>query len=113
MLAANSLEFFLTMVRTATLENCLRGRADKIGAENITIEANATDEGHLYGSVSANDIVAALKARNVTDVTPDMVRLTGAIKELGLYTVKIHLASEIDADLKVWVVPTADANDAR
>jgi large subunit ribosomal protein L9 len=34
------------------------------------------------------------------------VRLTGPLKELGLYTVKIHLGQEIDAELKVWVVPT-------
>jgi large subunit ribosomal protein L9 len=25
---------------------------------------------------------------------------------LGLYTVAIHLGHEIDAELKVWVVPT-------
>ena len=34
----------------------------------------------------------------------------GPLKELGLYTVRIHLHQEIDAELKVWVVPTvADA----
>ena len=41
------------------------------------------------------------------DLTADQVRLTGPLKELGLYTVKVHLHQEIEADLKVWVVPTA------
>ncbi|MGN6136306.1 MAG: 50S ribosomal L9 C-terminal domain-containing protein, partial [Aureliella sp.] len=52
------------------------------------------------------EIVAALKANDI-HVTSDQVRLTGPLKELGLYTVKVHLHQEIEADLKVWVVPTA------
>ena len=28
------------------------------------------------------------------------------IRDSGLYTVKIHLHAEIDAELKVWVVPS-------
>lgn len=83
----------------------LQTMADELGRLSITIDANANDEGHLYGSVGANDIVAALKKSDVT-ITTDQVRLEGPLKELGLYTVKIHLGHEIEADLKVWVVPT-------
>lgn len=85
----------------------LQKQAEQLTAESVTIEANANDEGHLYGSVGATEIAAALKAKDV-GITADMVRLTGPLKELGLYTVKIHLGSGIDADLKVWVVPTAN-----
>jgi len=49
--------------------------------------------------------VSALKRSEVT-VTSDQVRLKGPLKELGLYTVNIHLGHEIEAELKVWVVPT-------
>ena len=84
----------------------LQALADKIAQQSITIEANANDEGHLYGSVGAVEIVAALKANDV-HVTSDQIRLQGPLKELGLYTVKVHLHQEIEADLKVWVVPTA------
>jgi large subunit ribosomal protein L9 len=84
----------------------LRDQADQIGRQSVTIEANANDEGHLYGSVGAVEIVDALKQANFT-VTNDQVRLEGPLKELGLYTVKIRLHQEIEADLKVWVVPTA------
>lgn len=85
----------------------LRAQAVSLGELSITIEANANDEGHLYGSVGAAEIVSALKRSEVT-ITADQVRLQGPIKELGLYTVKIHLGHEIDADLKVWVVPTVN-----
>lgn len=83
----------------------LRSLADAIAKQSITIEANANDEGHLYGSVGATDITAALKAAGF-HITTDQVRLEGALKELGLYSVKIHLHNEIESELKVWVVPT-------
>lgn len=85
----------------------LQALANKIAQQSITIEANANDEGHLYGSVGAVEIVSALKAVDLV-VTDDQVRLQGPLKELGLYTVKVHLHHDIEADLKVWVVPTAN-----
>src|SRR5215510_12282804 len=83
----------------------LRQLADAITKQSVTIEANANEEGHLYGSVNAQEIAAALKAAGF-HITTDQVRLEGPLKELSLYTVKIHLHAEIDAELKVWVVPT-------
>ncbi|MEC8553386.1 MAG: 50S ribosomal protein L9 [Planctomycetota bacterium] len=84
----------------------LQNLADSIAQQSITIEANANDEGHLYGSVGAVEIVAALKENDVT-LSEDQVRLEGPLKELGLYTVNVHLHQEIECDLKVWVVPSA------
>jgi large subunit ribosomal protein L9 len=85
--------------------------AEELGRQSITIEANANDEGHLYGSVGAVEIVSALK-RNDFTITTDQVRLKGPLKELGLYTVQIHIGHEIEAELKVWVVPTVTDDDA-
>src|SRR5690349_10278520 len=56
----------------------LAGQIQRIN--DVTIEANANEEGHLYGSVGAPEISKALKARNLP-VEPDMVRLDGLIKE--------------------------------
>ena len=50
------------------------------------------------------EIAAELKALNF-QISPDQIRLEGPLKELGLYTVVIHLAQDINAELKVWVVP--------
>ena len=87
-----------------------RDTADELGKQSITIEANANDEGHLYGSVGAHEIVDALKGAGFT-LAQDQIRLEGPLKELGLYTVKIHLHSEVDASLKVWVVPTVTSEE--
>ena len=83
----------------------LRKRATEIAKQSVTIEANATDDGHLYGSVGAPEIVVALKKAGV-ELKIDQIRLDGLLKELGLYTVKFKLASEVEGELKVWVVPT-------
>ncbi|TWU65944.1 MULTISPECIES: 50S ribosomal protein L9 [Crateriforma] len=88
-----------------------RDLSDELGKQSITIEANANDEGHLYGSVGPHEIVDALKEAGFT-LAQDQIRLEGPLKELGLYTVKIHLHSEVDASLKVWVVPTVTAESA-
>jgi large subunit ribosomal protein L9 len=94
----------LQAIQTARMAT-FRQLADQIAKQSVTIEANANDEGHLYGSVGVTEIVAALKRNDIT-ITADQVRLKGVLKELGLYTVNIHVAHEIEADLKVWVVPT-------
>lgn len=85
----------------------LRSLAEHLAQQSVTIEANSNDEGHLYGSVGPQEIVNALKKLEFT-ITADQVRLKGPLKELGLYTVKIHLGHEIESDLKVWVVPKTD-----
>ena len=86
----------------------LQDLASLISKQSVTIEANANDEGHLYGSVGAPEIVAALKQIEI-DIAQDQVRLEGVLKELGLYTVKVHLHSDVESELKVWVVPTVEA----
>lgn len=88
----------------------LRALADSLSNQSVTIEANANEEGHLYGSVGATEIVAAVK-RIEFSITEDQIRLEGPLRELGLYTIKIHLGHEIEGGLKVWVVPTVDEGD--
>ncbi len=85
----------------------LKDLAKVIAKQSITIEANANEEGHLYGSVTAAEIVGALKQSDIS-LTSDQIRLEGVLKELGLYTVKVHLHQDIEAEMKVWVVPTVD-----
>lgn len=96
--------------RLAALEadriKTLRGRADAIARYSVTLEANANDEGHLYGSILANDISKALKTAG-HDVAADHIKLEGPLKELGMYTVRVELHPSVKTDVKVWVVPAA------
>lgn len=88
----------------------LRSYAAEIAKQSVTIEANATEDGHLYGSVGAPEIVAALK-KNDINLNADQIRLEGVLKELGLYTVKVRLSAEVEGEIKVWVVPSVTADE--
>jgi large subunit ribosomal protein L9 len=89
----------------------LQSLAVDLARQSITIEANANDEGHLYGSVGAPEVANALKRANF-HIAADQVRLKGPLKELGLYTIAIHLGHDIDAEVKVWVVPSVSEDGA-
>ncbi|MEO6809569.1 MAG: 50S ribosomal protein L9 [Isosphaeraceae bacterium] len=79
--------------------------AAQIAQRSITIEANANAEGHLYGSVNADQIAAALRADNLP-LDTENVRIEGPLKELGLYTIRLHLGQDVDTEVKLWVVPS-------
>lgn len=81
----------------------LRAMAEQLQRVSITIQSIANEEGHLYGSVGAAEIVTALKQQNLV-IDQEAVKLEGVIKELGLYEVKLVLAPEIESNIKVLVI---------
>jgi large subunit ribosomal protein L9 len=83
----------------------LQNLAAQIAQRSLTIEANANAEGHLYGSVNGDNIAEALR-REGFPIQSENVRIEGPLKELGLYTIKIHLAHDVEGEVKLWVVPT-------
>jgi len=84
----------------------LQQLGEKLRSYSVTLEANATDDGHLYGSVGPADISKALKKANYP-VEAAQVKTEGAIKSLGMYTISVELEEGITTEIKVWVVPTA------
>jgi large subunit ribosomal protein L9 len=90
----------------------LRSLLAELVRTSVTIEANANDEGHLYGSVGGPDIARSLKQQDLS-VTADQIILQGPLKEVGLYTVRVRLAPEVEGDLKVWVVPSSSEGGAK
>jgi large subunit ribosomal protein L9 len=81
----------------------LKVLAEQVHRATVTIDANANEEGHLYGSVGAPEISKSLKGQNLP-VDADMVRLEGPIKECALYAVKVNLGYDIETEVKVLVV---------
>ena len=87
----------------------LKGLADAVGKYSVTLEANANEDGHLYGSIVANDIAKALHGAGY-QVEPQHIRLEGPLKELGMYTVNVQFHEKVKTEVKVWVVPAAGGN---
>ena len=81
----------------------LKDMAGKLAEASVTIEGKANEEGHLFGSVGAAQIAAALREKQVV-VDDKQVRLEQPIKEIGVYDVPVHLHAEVEATVKVWVV---------
>lgn len=68
----------------------------------VMVERQASEVGHLYGSVKARDIQEALKTSGV-EIERSQVQISEPIKELGEFNIKIALHSEVISDLQVQV----------
>lgn len=67
----------------------------------------AAETGQLYGSVSVRDISVALKAAG-HDVERKLVYLETAIKDLGVYKVRLNLHPEVSQTILVNIARTDD-----
>lgn len=89
----------------------LREEADKLaealkGFSAILIR-QAAETGQLYGSVTIRDIAAAIKEAGFA-IERRQVHLDKAIKDLGVYTVKLNLHPEVSQTILVNVARTDD-----
>jgi large subunit ribosomal protein L9 len=79
-------------------------RAVKINDTMITISAQASDEGKLFGSVGVNEIKEALKERSLDVLKREITLPEGPIHSIGQYVVHILLHTDVVANLQVEVV---------
>ena len=82
-----------------------QARAATLAGVTVTISAKAGDEGKLYGSVGTHDIAEALAAQGV-EIAKSEIRLpAGVIRVIGEYQIDVHLHSDVNVAIKVFVVP--------
>ena len=77
--------------------------ADKVKGVKITIEKRVGEHGHLFGSVTANEIADALLEKGI-EVDKRRIELEQPIKNLGLHDVDVRLHRDVTAQIKVEVV---------
>jgi len=81
-----------------------QARAEKLNELTVTIEANAGDEGKLFGSIGTRDIAEAATAAGI-EVSKSEVRLPeGAIRELGSFEVTVQVHTDVSAVITVSVI---------
>ena len=76
------------------------------GAE-VTISANASTEGKLFGSVGARDIAEAFTAAGNKLEKSEVIMGEGAIRRTGEFEVTVHLHADVETKVKVIVAPEA------
>ncbi|KAA3631881.1 MAG: 50S ribosomal protein L9 [Proteobacteria bacterium] len=84
-----------------------RARADLAGRTVSLARKVASEEGHLFGSVSPQDIAEALSTDDVTIERAEVAMPDGPIKELGTYELEIILHPEVRFMVSVEVVAEA------
>jgi len=90
-------------VELAKQSEAARSLAKAIEQVSCTIAVKTGEEGKMFGSVTAADIVSALKAQGVT-IEKNQIDLPEQIRELGVFNIPIKLHPEIQATVKIWVV---------
>ena len=80
-----------------------QARLAKIDGSSVTIYANASTEGKLYGSVGPRDIAEALTKNGLPVEKSEVVMGEGPLRNTGEYEVTVHLHADVEATVKVIV----------
>jgi large subunit ribosomal protein L9 len=83
--------------------------AAKLDGLSITFQVMAGEEGKLYGSVGAADIVEKLGELGF-EIEKRQVGLEEPIRTLGAYSVPIKLHPDVRPEVKVWVIKEEGAS---
>ena len=79
-----------------------QAKSDLLPAE-LTLQRKAGEEGRLFGSVAALDVVDSLTAMGITVQRSEVSMPNGPIKEIGEHTIEVILHSEVRKTLDVKV----------
>ncbi|CAM4305284.1 50S ribosomal protein L9 [Mycobacterium basiliense] len=91
-------------VRDREHANEIKTAIDALGPVSLPVKT-AGDSGKLFGSVTAGDIVAAIKKAGGPNLDKRIVQLPKAhIKSIGTHAVVVSLHPEIDVEVSVDVV---------
>ena len=77
--------------------------AEKLNTIAITLKRKMHDDGQLYGSINASEIVEALATKGVS-ITKSQVEFDKSIKSKGTYKVEIRLTTKIKSTITVTVI---------
>lgn len=82
--------------------------AQKMEGAEIHIQAKASEEGTLFGSVSPAMISSELAKRGYAEIKKSSVILPEPTKRIGEYEAKIALEHGIEANIRVIIEPEED-----
>ncbi|MDR3156088.1 MAG: 50S ribosomal protein L9 [Holosporaceae bacterium] len=81
--------------------------AEKINGVVVVLVRQSSEKGHLYGSVTARDIAAAVGGAGF-NITAGQINLNNPIKLLGIYEVAIDLHPEVSAHIRLSVAKSEE-----
>jgi len=84
-----------------------QARKSTLEGASVTLKANASTEGKLYGSVGPRDIAEAFSAAGFALEKSEVVMGEGPIRRTGEFDVLVVLHADVEITLKVVVEPEA------
>lgn len=86
--------------------------ANNISQLSLTIEANAGEDGKLFGSVTSRDITEAVAKQGINIDKRKIVLPEETIKRVGTYTIQVKLHPEVTASIQLEVRPVEKQEDS-
>lgn len=76
---------------------------DKLAGLKVVIKSKVAEDGKkLYGSVSEDDVIKAVKKEAKVELEKSQLKMSH-LKEVGTHTVKVHLGEKLDGEFTVEV----------
>ena len=93
--------------KNAAVLSDAESRKVKLEGAEVTISANASTEGKLFGSVGTRDIAEALTKAGYKVEKSEVVLGEGPFRRTGEFEVTVHLHADVETKVKVHVVAEA------
>ncbi|MEJ7840106.1 MAG: 50S ribosomal protein L9 [Thermomicrobiales bacterium] len=77
--------------------------ADKIAGTRLVFTAKASDQGRLFGSVTAADVARELSAKVGEEVDRRRVQLEDPLRSIGEHTVSVHIVGRLRPQIIVVI----------
>ncbi len=93
--------------RLEAAENERRNAAQTLAARleqvSLTFSARVGEEGKLFGSVTASDIVQQLETQGF-QIEKRQIDLHEPLKTLGVFRVPVRLHADVKPEIRIWVI---------
>src|SRR3984893_14535811 len=88
-------------------------QAEPLGNIPLTFKARVGRQGRLYGSITSQDIAAALRATEGITIDRRLIDLPDPIRAVGTYTVPVKVAAKLQPKITVNVIDEASSEAAQ
>lgn len=79
--------------------------ATQLVGSRVVLAAQAGDEGQLYGSVGAGDVVEGIKRFTGIELDRSQIEMATPIKAIGLHEIQVKVHPDVEFPLTLDVIP--------
>ena len=81
-----------------------RQQAERLGQISLTFKAKVGSQGRLYGSITSQDIAAALRESENITVDRRSIDLPNPIRTVGTFNIPVKVATKLEPKITVNVI---------